>query len=133
MGSLNIFTMFLGAILAQAVTPPAITLPAGDTARGKTIVEGNKGNCLSCHRINGTGSRFGPDLSVIGAPPRGGGGGRGGGAAPAAGAAARGAAVPPVPAAPATETTQRQLAQSILDPNALVAATNRYVTLTMKD
>ena len=25
-----------------------------------------KGNCLSCHRINGKGSRLGPDLSEVG-------------------------------------------------------------------
>ena len=44
-----------GALLAQ-----------GDVARGQAIVEG-KGNCLSCHRIKGNGSRTGPDLSEIGA------------------------------------------------------------------
>jgi putative heme-binding domain-containing protein len=37
----------------------------GDTARGQALVEG-KGNCLTCHRIKDTGSRFGPDLSQIG-------------------------------------------------------------------
>jgi putative heme-binding domain-containing protein len=43
------------------------TKPArGDAARGKTLVEG-KGGCLSCHRINGKGSRVAPDLSDIGA------------------------------------------------------------------
>ena len=36
-------------------------------ARGKAIVEG-KGSCLGCHRIRGTGSGSGPDLSTIGAP-----------------------------------------------------------------
>ncbi len=44
-------------------------LPAqsgGDPANGKLIFEG-KGNCISCHRIKGNGSRFGPDLSEIGA------------------------------------------------------------------
>jgi putative heme-binding domain-containing protein len=45
-----------GAVFAQA---------QGDVARGRAIVEG-KGNCLSCHRIKVTGSRFGPDLSEIG-------------------------------------------------------------------
>ncbi len=38
----------------------------GDAARGKVIFEG-KGNCASCHRVNGVGSRVGPDLSDIGA------------------------------------------------------------------
>jgi putative heme-binding domain-containing protein len=38
----------------------------GNAKRGKTIFEG-KGNCLSCHRVYGAGSRVGPDLSDIGA------------------------------------------------------------------
>jgi putative heme-binding domain-containing protein len=43
------------------------TKPArGDAARGRTLAEG-KGGCLTCHRINGTGSRVAPDLSDIGA------------------------------------------------------------------
>ena len=49
-----------------AQTAPNIDLPAGDAARGKAIFESSKGNCLSCHRVSGTGSRFGPDLSTIG-------------------------------------------------------------------
>ena len=157
--------------LLYAQAAPDITLPPGDAVRGKAIFESSKGNCLSCHRVNGTGSLFGPDLSAIGAPPRGGGGGgrggggrgapqaqlveqRGGGAAPAAtggggtgvapaagdaataavGAARRRAEA--VPARLATQTlapTPQQLAQSILDPNAVVAVQNRYVLLTMKD
>ena len=39
--------------------------PPGDAARGKVIFEG-KGDCLSCHRIKVTGSRTGPDLTMIG-------------------------------------------------------------------
>ena len=43
------------------------TKPArGDAVRGRTLVEG-KGACLTCHRINGKGSRVAPDLSDIGA------------------------------------------------------------------
>jgi putative heme-binding domain-containing protein len=38
---------------------------AGDASRGRAIFEG-KGNCLSCHRVNGNGSRTAPDLSGIG-------------------------------------------------------------------
>src|SRR5215216_3380965 len=37
----------------------------GDPARGRILFE-SKG-CLSCHRVNGNGSRRGPDLSDIGA------------------------------------------------------------------
>jgi len=37
----------------------------GDSARGKAIYDG-KGRCATCHRINTTGSRLGPDLSEIG-------------------------------------------------------------------
>jgi putative heme-binding domain-containing protein len=38
---------------------------AGDAARGKTIFDG-KGACTTCHRVNGIGSRVGPDLSRVG-------------------------------------------------------------------
>lgn len=41
------------------------TAPAGDAARGKLVFEG-KGTCLTCHRVNGNGSRFGPELTEIG-------------------------------------------------------------------
>jgi mono/diheme cytochrome c family protein len=96
----------------------SLSLAAQDVDRGKTIFEGTKGNCVSCHRVNGSGSLFGPDLSAIGAPPRqpAGGGGRGGQAAPP-------------PAAP----TAQQFSQKLLDPNASVSVFNRYVRLTMKD
>jgi mono/diheme cytochrome c family protein len=117
------------APLLYAQTAPEITLPQGNPARGQAIFESSKGNCLSCHRVSGRGSLFGPDLSAIGAPPRGGGGrGRGGGGE--GGGRGGGAAVPPVPAA---GPTAEQLAQSILDPNAFVSVQNRYVLLKMKD
>jgi putative heme-binding domain-containing protein len=41
----------------------------GDVVRGKALVEG-KGECLDCHRIDGVGSRVGPDLSRIGGQRR---------------------------------------------------------------
>ena len=38
----------------------------GDAARGRAIFAG-KGRCATCHRVNGDGSRLGPDLSRVGA------------------------------------------------------------------
>lgn len=110
--------------LAYAQAVPDIALPPGDAARGKAIFESStKGNCLSCHRVQGTGSMFGPDLSTVAVAPavggRGGGGGGRGGQGAQVGALA---AVSP-----------QQLAQSILDPNALVTVANRYVVLKMRD
>jgi mono/diheme cytochrome c family protein len=149
MRTLSISSVILAAVLQTA---PEISLPPGDATRGKAIFSSSKANCQSCHRIQGTGSLFGPDLSAIGAPPRGGGAAPRGGAAAAPAAPARGAApafggdevanariggapaLPPAPAGnTANDTMMRQLAQSILDPNAVVSVQNRYVLLTMKD
>src|SRR5262245_47636534 len=101
MGVVRVPAIVLVALLSSAQAPapsgqaPDITLPPGDAARGKAIFESSKGNCLSCHRVNGTGSLFGPDLSTISAPPRGGGGGgRGGGVAAPAAAAGPAAGAP---------------------------------------
>lgn len=130
----RIFAVILAASLASISVASLhaqsdATLPPGDAARGKSIFEGSKGNCLSCHRVQGAGSLYAPDLSVIGSPARG-----AGGAAPAAAANARGGAIPAAPAAAAAGgPTPQQLAQSILDPNAVVAPQNRYVRLTMRD
>ena len=106
-------------------TSATAALPSGDSGRGKQLFEG-KGNCLSCHRVADKGSQFGPDLSSIGSPAVGRGGRGGGAPAPAAGA------VPPVPTAPATANLA-QLQESIVDPNATVSNTNRYVLLSLKD
>jgi putative heme-binding domain-containing protein len=38
---------------------------AGNAANGRAIFHG-KGTCTGCHRVNGSGSRLGPDLSEIG-------------------------------------------------------------------
>src|SRR5262249_55307574 len=38
---------------------------AGDLDRGRALFDG-KGACGTCHRVNGIGSRLGPDLSNIG-------------------------------------------------------------------
>jgi mono/diheme cytochrome c family protein len=115
---LLVAVLMIGSIAFAQTAAPDITLPPGDAVRGKTIFESSKANCLNCHRVRGTGSLYGPDLSAIGAPPRGGGGGGRGGGVPA-----------PTPTGP----TPQQLAQSILDPNAVVSVQNRYVRLTMKD
>ncbi len=40
-------------------------IAVGDPRRGKEIFAG-KGACMSCHRVNGQGSRLAPDLSDIG-------------------------------------------------------------------
>jgi putative heme-binding domain-containing protein len=53
------------AYLRSRAATTAVASVAGDPARGRTIVSG-KGSCTSCHRIEGTGSRVGPDLSSIG-------------------------------------------------------------------
>jgi len=37
----------------------------GDAGRGRALFEG-KGGCLNCHRVQGNGSRLGPDLSDVG-------------------------------------------------------------------
>jgi len=114
--------VFIAGPALRAQTAPDIALPPGDAERGKGIFESTKGNCLSCHRVNGKGSLFGPDLSAIAAPPR-------GGANAARGGGGRAGQQAPPPSGP----TPQQLAQSILDPNAVVSVQNRYVRLTMKD
>jgi putative heme-binding domain-containing protein len=57
-----------GTIVAylRSVATEGRSASTGNPATGKKIFEG-KGNCLQCHRVNGTGSRLGPDLSEIGA------------------------------------------------------------------
>jgi putative heme-binding domain-containing protein len=45
------------------------TSAPGDAGRGKAIFEG-KGNCASCHRVRGNGSRSGPDLTDVGGQRR---------------------------------------------------------------
>jgi putative heme-binding domain-containing protein len=44
----------------------ASAVGSGDANRGRVLLEG-KGECLTCHRVNGKGSRVGPDLSEVGA------------------------------------------------------------------
>jgi putative heme-binding domain-containing protein len=54
------------AYLRSLSTSGRATTGNGDAARGKALFEG-KANCASCHRVNGVGSRVGPDLSDIAA------------------------------------------------------------------
>jgi putative heme-binding domain-containing protein len=56
---LAVWILTAGALFSQETSQP------GDAARGKAIFEG-KGDCLSCHRIKVTGSRSGPELTMIG-------------------------------------------------------------------
>jgi putative heme-binding domain-containing protein len=53
-----------GATARQAVPLPQANPTAGDTSRGKALVESS--GCFDCHRIADRGSRLGPDLSDIG-------------------------------------------------------------------
>jgi putative heme-binding domain-containing protein len=53
------------AYLRAMGTTTDVNRPSGDAAKGKALFEG-KGGCLNCHRVNGKGSRTGPDLSDIG-------------------------------------------------------------------
>jgi putative heme-binding domain-containing protein len=53
------------AYLRSAAESRKSAAVAGDTARGKAIFDG-KGSCATCHRVNGNGSRLGPDLSRVG-------------------------------------------------------------------
>jgi putative heme-binding domain-containing protein len=54
----------LAYLRSLATSGPPVT-GHGDAARGKVLF-GGKANCASCHRVNGVGSRIGPDLSDIG-------------------------------------------------------------------
>jgi putative heme-binding domain-containing protein len=54
------------ATAAAAAQSTTESLPPGNEAAGPAIVAG-KGKCLTCHRIQTTGSRYGPDLTDIGA------------------------------------------------------------------
>ena len=55
----------VGYLRAMAAAPAASVGNPGNAARGKAIVEG-KGQCLTCHRIDGAGSQLGPDLNSVG-------------------------------------------------------------------
>ena len=50
---------------SMAAAPAASSVSSGDAGRGKAVVEG-KGQCLTCHRVDGAGSQLGPDLNSVG-------------------------------------------------------------------
>jgi putative heme-binding domain-containing protein len=54
------------AYLRSLATAGRTVTGNGNAARGKALFEG-KANCAGCHRVDGVGSRVGPDLSDIAA------------------------------------------------------------------
>jgi putative heme-binding domain-containing protein len=54
----------VGYLRSVAATKRSVSV-AGNFERGKGVFDG-KGACATCHRVNGTGSRVGPDLSNVG-------------------------------------------------------------------
>ena len=54
------------AFIRAGFDPGGTAVKVGDAQRGRAVYEG-KGQCASCHRVNGAGSRTAPDLSDIGA------------------------------------------------------------------
>ncbi|MEO7133695.1 MAG: hypothetical protein ABI024_05700 [Vicinamibacterales bacterium] len=54
------------ATAAVSGQPILEALPPGHEGAGGAIVAG-KGKCLTCHRVQNAGSRYGPDLTDIGA------------------------------------------------------------------
>lgn len=55
----------LVAFIRAGFDPGGTAVRIGDAQRGQAIYEG-KGQCASCHRVHGKGSRIAPDLSDIG-------------------------------------------------------------------
>jgi len=53
------------AYLRSIAATKRSTVVTGDAVRGRAIFEGT-GTCATCHRVDGMGSRLGPDLSSIG-------------------------------------------------------------------
>ena len=99
-----------------------------DVRRGQALFDG-KGACLDCHRVGARGSRFGPDLTDIGAragstalarggtPPARGEPGRAGGA--------------PDPDDPGRARTE--LERALTDPGADILPSNRTVKVVTRD
>ena len=53
------------AYLRSVATSRQSVSTVGDATRGRALFDG-KGTCATCHRVNGSGSRLGPDLSDVG-------------------------------------------------------------------
>jgi len=53
------------AYIRAGFDPDGVAVRIGNAERGKALFEG-RGNCDSCHRVNGVGPRTAPDLSDIG-------------------------------------------------------------------
>ncbi|MDX1383261.1 MAG: c-type cytochrome [Thermoanaerobaculia bacterium] len=56
----------LVAFIRAGFDPAGVAVRVGDAERGRALFEG-RGECLSCHRVAGRGSRVAPDLTDIGA------------------------------------------------------------------
>jgi putative heme-binding domain-containing protein len=54
------------AFIRAGFDPAGVAVKVGNVARGQGLYAG-KGNCGSCHRLNGAGPRVAPDLSDVGA------------------------------------------------------------------
>lgn len=61
-GTVVAYLRFLAHSASDAVA-------TGDPVRGQSIFEG-KGGCRNCHRVRGTGSRLGPELTDVGSQRR---------------------------------------------------------------
>src|SRR5262245_50873733 len=68
-GRVRVLVLLLLAASAAGITvlaqSPAESLPVGNESSGASIFTG-KGACQTCHRVQGKGSRLGPDLSDVG-------------------------------------------------------------------
>jgi len=61
----SIVAFLRSALPAAASGRGGATVARGDAAKGRAIFEG-KGQCATCHRVNGSGPRLAPDLTEIG-------------------------------------------------------------------
>ena len=57
--------LLIVAYLRSMATTGSKATATGDATRGKALFEG-RGQCLTCHQVQGNGSRLGPDLTDIG-------------------------------------------------------------------